>query len=790
MVDERAERDYLAACILEPSTLEACGIPPSSLATGDHRVALAAMLTVRASDIPLDTVSLRTELQRLGWGAERSMAYALGLTDHVPPAAASVAARIRTLAEARRIAQEASEGLGYAQALDLDAARERLSSASYGGTTEAEALSARALMEEAATAWHEVSVEVEREAKGEPPRYIPMRLGREPWRGRARPTVRLGPGEMLAVGAATGVGKGHRLTDRVLTPHGWAMVGDLVPGDDVVGADGLPTKIVGVHHRGELEVWRVEFSDGAVVHCDGDHLWSIASDSDLSRGRPRRIVQTRDVAPNQRGWRVPLVEPVAHATALLPVDPYVLGVLLGDGCTVGGVPFVTCPDEHIRHKVASRLAPGSSINDRAHSSACPAWSIVGAGTTRSKESAELLAMGLQGCRSWEKFVPDAYLFADVSQRMDLLHGLMDTDGYACGDNRTATFTTTAVGLREAVTALVRSLGGVATVVEKHKSFTGSDGQKKLGRVSYDVRVCLPAGANPFSLPRKAALVAVRTKVPCRRIKRIVATVEVRGIVCISVAAEDQLYVAEGYVVTHNSSMALTEMLDLDDRGIRCGLVSVEDPAAEWGSKIIGHRGQVNTGGMWSAAGSQEDWQRATRAVVGAASKPDCIRLMHAKSGTIDEVVQCMSRLVRVHRSQVLLVDYLQAITSPASKAMTRRDATDLVIGRLMSAARVLDVPLVLMSQLSRAEKTNRFPEPHLGDLKESGTLENSATSVLMLWIVTDDNADHRYGLVKAKIAKDKRQPRGERWCMRRGHGQVLYEVEAPPESEHMGRRGF
>jgi replicative DNA helicase len=445
MHDERAEKHYLAACLLDPSTLEACGIPPTSMATGDHRFALGALLGVRGRGEPVDTVSLRTELQRLGWGAERALVYALGLTDHVPPSPVAVAARIRTLAEARRIAQEASEGLTHAQALDLDAARERLASASYGGTTEAEALSTRAMMEEAATAWDEVSREAEREAKGEPPRYIPLRLGRTPWSARARPTVRIGPGEMLAIGAATGTGK--------------------------------------------------------------------------------------------------------------------------------------------------------------------------------------------------------------------------------------------------------------------------------------------------------------------------------------------------------SSQALTEMLDLEDRGMRSGLVSVEDPAAEWGSKIIGHRGQLNTGGMWQAAGSPEDWQRATRAVMSAATSPDLIRLMHAKSGTVDEVVQCMSRLVRVHGAQVLFVDYLQAITSPASKAMTRRDATDVVIARLLTTARVLDVPLVLMSQFSR-DKMNPFKEPQLGDFKESGTLENSATACLMLWILTDDNSDPRYGLVRAKIAKDKRQPRGERWCMRRGHGQVLYEVDAPTDHDTPRRRGF
>lgn len=438
--DERAERDYLAACILEPSTLEAGGLGPDAMANGDHRVCLSAMLAVRARGVPVDTVSVRTELERLGWGLERALTFALSLTERVPPPAASVAQRLRLLADARRIVAEGSLGLTHAARLELDEARERFTGAAMGATSEAEVLSTRALMEAAAEAWNGISEERLREERGQPVRYVRLSLGRDP----GATTVRLGPGEMLAVGAATGVGK--------------------------------------------------------------------------------------------------------------------------------------------------------------------------------------------------------------------------------------------------------------------------------------------------------------------------------------------------------SSMALTELLALEDRGMPAGLVTVEDPAEQWGSKIIGYRGRVDTAGMWAGAASNDDWARATRSVNAAATSADCIRIVHAKTATVDEVVQCMARLVRVHGSRVVFVDYLQAITAPAAKGMTRRDATDLVLARLLSAARALGVPLVLMSQLSRSEKSNRFPEPHLGDLKESGTLENSAQAVLLLWILTDDDRDeNRYGVVCAKLAKDKRQQRGARWAMRRGYGQVLQEIDnwAPP-SDHAG----
>lgn len=443
LVDPRAEVDFLACCLLEPSCLEAAGLGPEALGTGEHRLALSALLAIRQRGEPVDTVTLRTELERLGWPLDRALTYALSLTDRVPPSFASVAARLRLLADARRIVEEGSIGVSHAGRLEIDEARERMASAAVGGSRATEIISGRGLMEAAAQAWYEVSKEREREAAGIAPRYVSLDLGREP----GSRTTMLGPGEMLTIGAATGVGK--------------------------------------------------------------------------------------------------------------------------------------------------------------------------------------------------------------------------------------------------------------------------------------------------------------------------------------------------------SSMAITEIMALEDRGVRSGLVSVEDPPAEWGSKMVGCRGGVHTGGMWEGRGSPEDWTRATKAVVSAATREDCVRVAHAKSGTLDEVVAAMSVLVRVHRVAVLFVDYLQAIQLSMGKGMTRRDMTDVIIARLTSAARTLDVPLVLMSQLSRAEKTQRFPEPHLADLKESGTLENSSTAVLLLWIMTDDTSDDRFGIVRAKMAKGKRQARGARWAMRRGHGQVLSEIPGWVEpSKEPVRRGY
>lgn len=232
-----------------------------------------------------------------------------------------------------------------------------------------------------------------------------------------------------------------------------------------------------------------------------------------------------------------------------------------------------------------------------------------------------------------------------------------------------------------------------------------------------------------------------------------------------------------------SSLAMTEAIDLEARGVSAGIVCVEDSAALWGGKLLGHLAEIDTSPLWQGQPSGQDYARIERAIAQRITGADLVRVVRAASGTVDEVVALMSRLVRVHGCRVLLVDYLQAISAPIGKGITRRDMTDLVLARIQSAARALDVPLVLFSQLSRPTKGNPFVEPHLSDMKESGTIENSSDAVVMLWILTDDDTDPRFGIVRAKVAKSRIEARGKRWVMRRGRGQVLREVDDWHEPE-------
>ena len=89
-----------------------------------------------------------------------------------------------------------------------------------------------------------------------------------------------------AVYAGMGTGKQQPNSEPVLTPLGWKPIGELEVGDCVIGADGSPTKVLGVYPQGEHETLRLTFSDGAYCHAGWDHLWSVNTAGRRHRGFP------------------------------------------------------------------------------------------------------------------------------------------------------------------------------------------------------------------------------------------------------------------------------------------------------------------------------------------------------------------------------------------------------------------------------------------------------------------------------------------------------------------------
>lgn len=366
----------------------------------------------------------------------------------------------------------------------------------------------------------------------------------------------------FAVFADCGLGKGLLPDCPVLTPTGFRKLGDIREGDFVIGSNGKATKVIGVFDRGPQTLYRVNFSDGTHIFCDGDHLWAVKSPNDAARGKDWRVMETRELAASNlrygkagksRTWRIPLAAPVEYCAAdPLPLSPYILGVLLGDGALSNGQPMWAKDDDCVASRVADELPGGCRIVERAPSDRCKCYSIVSDGQA-NPVTAAMRDMGLMGKLSYEKFVPEVYLRASIEDRIALLQGLMDTDGYA-GDS--PEFCSTSRYLADAVREIVLSIGGTARIAAKESPRYTHNGEYRTGRTAYRVTLSMPPGINPFHCSRKAD----EFKTPSRGLGRWIDSIELGGhgrTICIKVAADDGLFVAgKDFIVTHNTLIFL------------------------------------------------------------------------------------------------------------------------------------------------------------------------------------------------------------------------------------------
>lgn len=356
-----------------------------------------------------------------------------------------------------------------------------------------------------------------------------------------------------------GVGKAQPLHAKVLTPSGWVPMGDLRVGDLVIDPEGGTSKIVGVFPQGTKPVYRVTFSDGAQTECCDEHLWSVNTPLRRWRKQPPRIKslsevrqQLHDAAGNRKHF-VPLTAPVDFtASSSLPLDPYLMGVLLGDG-GITHAAKVSSVDQGILDAVTQLLPPGTSLR---HDKGCDYYITTGCSWKKNPVKQALRGLGLLGKRSEEKHIPEEYLYSSTDHRIALLQGLLDTDGSVAGERGSCVeYTSTSQALTDGVVSLVRSLGGVASCAKRQTTYTHK-GRERKGQFSYRIVASLPPHIRPFRLGRKSSLYTPGKKYgPSRAIERVELIGEAEC-QCIMVDSESHLYITDDFIVTHNTVCAI------------------------------------------------------------------------------------------------------------------------------------------------------------------------------------------------------------------------------------------
>jgi hypothetical protein len=373
-----------------------------------------------------------------------------------------------------------------------------------------------------------------------------------------------------AVRGPHGLGKALLLSMRIPTPSGWSTISDLRPGDEVFDEHGKPCRVVAKSPVWHGDTYEVEFADGSVITAHGEHEWNAVDVYDRPKGvadwrqhwtatkvvTTERMFRTLKSPGGQLRWRIPAAGALELPEADLPVDPYLFGYWLGDGHSDSARVTVHSEDwPSLREQIArAGYHHGALTAHKAHPetmAVCISTQPVHrGGAQRDTLAARLRTLGVLS----NKHIPALYQRASVAQRIEVVRGLWDSDGYrqagGCDE-----ITLTRQTLADDVAELLRSLGLVVRVAESDSKIYG----RVVGR---RWRIAARFDFNPYHLHRydwqprgtQASRHTQRTITDIRKVAD-------EPTQCIEVDSTSHLYLAgESMIPTHNSTIAAVTLL--------------------------------------------------------------------------------------------------------------------------------------------------------------------------------------------------------------------------------------
>ena len=377
------------------------------------------------------------------------------------------------------------------------------------------------------------------------------------------------------ISAQTGIGKQCTNSTPIKIPGGWTTHGTVRVGDIVTAWDGTPSRVDGVFPQGVQQIYRVNFGDGRYLDVGAEHLWTMVYPSDTGGSErssilKKRVVNTLELLDRMQHPHtanrtyIPLCESELIDNVALPVHPYLLGVLLGDG-SLNGDTVGLSTDSEIIDRIQGCLPENVMVGKETSPSrgTCHYVNITRIRGNKNPLVQVLQELGLWKKLSTNKFIPSAFLNASHDQRMALIRGLMDTDGTA-SKNGSIQYATSSERLAKDVQLLIRSVGGICSISSKLPMYKYR-GEYRQGHRSYILNIRYRYPASLFSLERKKVL-APETNQYSENLKLRVTSVmplpEKEECTCISIDHPDQLYVTKDFIVTHNTACAELAMCKL------------------------------------------------------------------------------------------------------------------------------------------------------------------------------------------------------------------------------------
>ena len=674
-----------------------------------HRKVFEAMSTLFGSSQPIDRITVKDQLTAMGAFESVGGDEFIDLLDKIVPTAANLAWYARIIhdkALARRLIEAASAiaQLGYDQHGDVgefaDECERRIFSVTEARTTTGFVQLKPIIAATFKTI--ESLFERQEEITGIPTGFADL----------DRMTSGFQPGDLVILAARPSMGKAQPLDAPVLTPQGFVPMGQIQPGSLVIGQDGKPHRVQAVFPQGEKEVYRVRFSDGAVVECCDEHLWFTTtraeSQGPSGSGSVKALAEIRRTLLLKNGslnHRIPMVEPVQFAPRPAPAER--------------------------AYELASRLS-------------------------RAKPP----EVAIDGLRMWasatgETSIPDDYLYGDVSVRLELLRGFFDSTGRVMdAGNHCIEFLAPTPLIAEQISFVARSLGATA----------------KPGKRPGLMLLWFPRNLVPVTAGKHLERWNTESD---RYVGRFIESVELAGkrpCQCILVDSDDHLYVTSDFVVTHNTACCLNIATHVGVRGKyqgkRCGvgIFSLEMPKEQLVMRMLASEARVDSQRIRTGKLIESDWAKLAQAAGVLAEANIHIDDTPAVSA-LELRAKCRRLFAKYENTdqplRMIVVDYLQLMRG--NERIDSREQQISEISRSLKAlAKELGIPVMALSQLNRSLEKRPDKRPMMSDLRESGAIEQDADTIMFIYReeVYEKEKEDVKGIAELIIGKQRNGPIG------------------------------
>lgn len=542
--------------------------------------------------------------------------------------------------------------------------------------------------------------------------------------------------DLLILAARPSMGKAQPLDSKILTVKGWKTMADIKIGDDLASINGKASKVTGVFPQGVKQIYRVTFSDGRTAECCGEHLWQVHY-RDWPEPRvltTEKLITMLDKKRYQKRLWVDMFTGDYGTDADLPIEPWVLGSLIGEG-DFNSMRFSTASIEilsRLRALLGETYALNWAGNYDYRIVVAPGHRQPGKyGIWPNPLKENLKVLGLWGLHSHEKFIPDIYKTASRTARLSLLQGLMDADGWV-EKHKSVRFSTSSRKLAHDVVDLARSLGAYVTINPKQTSFTYKF-IKKLGLTSYVLNIVHPNPESLFTLSEKKlrARTLIRKKRPTFSSIELVRHAEAQ---CIAVSHPSQLYITDNFIVTHNTALALNFAHNVAVQAHQPVLFfSMEMSKEQLVDRLLAMESGVNAWALRTGNLTDADFEKIGQAMGALSEAP--IFIDDSPGITVSDLRTKARREAHRHTLGLVVVDYLQLMSGGSrfgGEGNRVQEISEISRG-LKGIARELNVPLLALSQLSRSVESRSPQIPQLSDLRESGSIEQDADVVAFIY---------------------------------------------------------